>query len=343
MATRRNFSVLILEMSEKKDKILVTGGAGFIGSALVWALNRQGVDNILVCDALACDEKWRNLVPLRYADYIDSEDLLEAVDVGDDLGGVAKVFHLGACSATTETDAAYLMRNNFEYTKRLAHWALENDARFVYASSAATYGDGSQGMDDVDGDLDRLRPLNMYGYSKHLFDLYAQRAGILDQIVGLKYFNVFGPNEAHKGDMRSVVDKAFGQIQEAGRVKLFKSHHPDYEDGKQLRDFLYVKDAVAMTLFLADQANANGLFNIGSGVANTWVDLVEAIYAALGQEPRIEFIGMPEALREKYQYYTKADIGKLRLAGYKEEITPLKDAVADYVRNYLLPGKLLGE
>jgi ADP-L-glycero-D-manno-heptose 6-epimerase len=330
-------------MSKNKDKILVTGGAGFIGSALIWALNKRGVDNILVCDALASDEKWRNLVPLKYADYIDADDLLEAVDVGDDLGGVAKVFHLGACSATTETDAAYLMRNNFEYTKRLAHWALENEARFVYASSAATYGDGSQGMDDVDGNLDRLRPLNMYGYSKHLFDLYAQRAGILDRMVGLKYFNVFGPNEAHKGDMRSVVDKAFGQIQATGQVKLFKSHHPDYEDGKQQRDFLYVKDAVEMTLFLADQTEARGLFNIGSGVANTWLDLVEGIYAALGGEPKIEFIDMPEALREKYQYYTKADIGKLRAAGYQEEVTSLKGAVADYVQNYLAPGKLLGE
>lgn len=330
-------------MSKNKDKVLVTGGAGFIGSALIWALNRQGVDNILVCDALASDEKWRNLVPLKYADYIDADGLLEAVDIGDDLGGVAKVFHLGACSATTETDAGYLMRNNFEYTKRLAHWALENDARFVYASSAATYGDGSQGMDDGDENLDRLRPLNMYGYSKHLFDLYAQRAGILDRMVGLKYFNVFGPNEAHKGDMRSVVDKAFGQIQATGQVKLFKSHHPDYEDGKQQRDFLYVKDAVEMTLFLADQSDAGGLFNIGSGVANTWLDLVEAIYAALGEEPKIEFIDMPEALREKYQYYTQADIGKLRSAGYQEEVTSLKGAVADYVQNYLAPGKLLGE
>jgi len=268
---------------------------------------------------------------------------LDAVDMGDDLGGVSKVFHLGACSSTTETDAGYLMSNNFEYTKRLSYWALENNSRFVYASSAATYGDGSQGMDDVDEDLDRLKPLNMYGYSKHLFDLYAQRAGILDQIVGLKYFNVFGPNEAHKGDMRSVVDKSFGQIQETGGVKLFKSYHPDYEDGKQQRDFHYVKDAVKMTLFLADQSDANGLFNIGSGVANTWLDLVEAIYAALGQEPKIEFIEMPETLKEKYQYYTKADIGKLQAAGYKDDVTSLKDAVADYVQNYLTPGKSLGE
>jgi len=330
-------------MSDKKDKVLVTGGAGFIGSALVWALNEQGVDDIVICDALASDEKWKNLVPLRYADYIDAEDLLGAVEFGDDLGGVTKVFHLGACSATTETDAGYLMRNNFEYTKRLAHWALERDARFVYASSAATYGDGSQGMDDVDENLDRLRPLNMYGYSKHLFDLYAQRSGILDQIVGLKYFNVYGPNEAHKEDMRSVVDKAFGQIQETGEVKLFKSYHPDYEDGKQMRDFHYVKDAVKMTLFLSDQTDANGLYNIGSGVANTWIDLVKAIFEALGQEEKIEFIDMPETLKEKYQYYTKADIGKLQSVGYKEDVTLLKDAVADYVQNYLAAGKLLGE
>ncbi len=328
---------------EVGDRILVTGGAGFIGSALVWALNQQGQENILLCDSLGCDEKWKNLVPLRYADYIDADDLLDAVDMGDDLGGVTKVFHLGACSATTETDAAYLMRNNFEYTKRLAHWSLDKGARFVYASSAATYGDGEQGMDDVDEDIDRLRPLNMYGYSKHLFDLYAKRAGILDQIVGLKYFNVYGPNEGHKGDMRSVVDKAFGQIQETGGVKLFKSYRDDYEDGKQMRDFHYVKDAIKMTLFLADQKEANGLFNVGSGVAHTWVDLVEAIYAALDQEVKIEFIDMPETLKEKYQYFTKADIGKLRAAGYGDEVLALKDAVADYVQNYLAVGKLLGE
>ena len=331
-------------MSRSSDpRILVTGGAGFIGSAIVWALNERGFENILVCDRLHSDEKWKNLVPLKFADYIDADDLMTAVKRGDDLGGVAKVFHLGACSATTELDADYLMRNNFEFTKQLALWSLAQEARFVYASSAATYGDGAHGMDDKSADLNRLRPLNMYGYSKHLFDLYAQRHGILDQIVGLKYFNVYGPNENHKSDMRSVVNKAFAQIQETGKVGLFKSYRPDYEHGRQQRDFLYVKDAVAMTLFLSDHPEAGGLFNIGSGVANSWVDLAEAIFAALDREPVIEFVEMPEGLREKYQYHTLADITKLRSTGYEAQITTLRDAVADYVQNHLAKGLSLGE
>lgn len=330
-------------MNESTSRILVTGGAGLIGSAVVWALNQRGFENILVSDRLHADEKWKNLVPLRYADYLDADVLLEAVSSGDGLGGVDKVFHLGACSATTELDADYLMRNNFEYTKRLAHWAIERGSRFVYASSAATYGDGANGMDDRLEELHRLRPLNMYGYSKHLFDLYAQRHGLLDQIVGLKYFNVYGPNENHKGDMRSVVNKAFAQIEETGKVGLFKSYRSDYEDGRQQRDFLYVKDAVDMTLFLGDEVAANGLFNLGSGIANSWVDLAEAIFAALGKDPAIEFVEMPEGLREKYQYYTCADIAKLREAGYGRQVTPLRDAVADYVQNYLAKGLSLGE
>ncbi len=327
-----------------KRNILVTGGAGFIGSALVWALNESGHENVIVCDRLGTDEKWKNLVPLRYVDFIDADDLLEGVGRSKGyLGEIGAVFHLGACSATTERDAGFLMRNNFAYTKALAEWALELRARFVYASSAATYGDGSAGMDDKDGDLSRYRPLNMYGYSKHLFDCYAQRRGIGRSVVGLKYFNVFGPNEDHKGDMRSVVHKAFGQIAETGKVQLFKSYRPEYADGEQLRDFLYVKDAVAMTLHLAAQPLSGGLFNIGSGVASTWVQLAEAIFAALGRQPEIEFVEMPEALRGKYQYHTCADISKLEAAGSRVRPTSLRDAVHDYVVNYLAAGKRLGE
>lgn len=327
----------------QQPRILVTGGAGFIGSALVWALNQRGLDNILVSDRLGRDEKWRNLAPLRFADYLDADDLIAAVDRGDTLGGVEKVFHLGACSATTETDAGYLMRNNYGYTRRLALWSLARGARFVYASSAATYGDGSRGMDDRDPDLHRLRPLNMYGYSKHLFDLHARREGMLEKIVGLKYFNVFGPNEGHKGDMRSVVSKAFAEIQETGRASLFKSYRPGWEHGRQQRDFLYVKDAVEMTLHLADAPGAAGLYNLGSGEARSWMELAEAIFAAMGREPRVEFVEMPESLREKYQYYTCADIGRLRESGYAKPVTPLAEAVADYVVNYLAPGQTLGE
>lgn len=330
--------------SLKHQRILVTGGAGFIGSALIWALNQRGQENILVTDVLHTDEKWKNLVALKYADYMDAGDLLARVtDKPDSLGKFDVIYHLGANSATTERDAGHLMKNNFEYTKTLAHWAIATAARFVYASSAATYGDGEQGMDDKAEDISKLRPLNMYGYSKHLFDLYAQRASIARRIVGLKYFNVYGPNENHKGDMRSVVNKAFDQIRTTGKAQIFKSHRPDYKDGEQERDFLYVKDAVNMTIFLATQPLAGGLYNLGSGEARTWLQLVKAIFSALGLPPQIDFIDMPEQLREKYQYHTCADISKMRSLGYKDTITPLDDAVADYVKNHLGPGKLLGD
>jgi ADP-L-glycero-D-manno-heptose 6-epimerase len=326
-------------------RILVTGGAGFIGSALIWALNARGHDDILVSDILHSDEKWRNLVPLRYAEYVEGPTLRSRLAQNSSaFGKFSAVFHLGACSSTTERDASYLIDNNTAFTRELASWALASGARFVYASSAATYGDGSQGMDDNDPALERLRPLNMYGYSKHLFDLYARRLGWLDRIVGIKYFNVFGPNEDHKGDMRSVVAKAHVQIEESGKVQLFKSYDPKYRDGCQMRDFLYVKDAVEMTLHFAEKGAAcGGLFNLGSGEANTWLSLCDAIFAALGREPKIEFIDMPATLRAKYQYFTKADISKLRASGYVSPITPLADAVADYVRNYLVPGKRLGD
>ena len=321
-------------------RVLVTGGAGFIGSALVWALNRRGCERIVVCDRLGTDEKWRNLAPLRFADYVEADDLLPRLQSGA-LGKFDLVLHMGACSSTTETDASFLIRNNYEFTRDLAAWALGQKTRFVYASSAATYGDGSAGMDDDDGKLDKLRPLNMYGYSKHLFDLHAQRAGFLNQITGLKYFNVFGPNEAHKGDMRSLVHKSFGQVQAGGVIRLFKSYRSDFRDGEQKRDFLYVKDAVAMTLHLAASKRAGGLFNIGSGKARTWLDLARAVFAALKRKPKVEFIEMPEAIRDKYQYFTQANLSRLRAAGYTAPVTSLEDAVSDYVRNYLVPGKRL--
>ncbi|MCF7785690.1 MAG: ADP-glyceromanno-heptose 6-epimerase [Prosthecobacter sp.] len=331
-------------MKNTESRILITGGAGFIGSALVWELNRRGCENIVVCDRLSTDEKWKNLVPLKFADYIDGNDLLQAVQHSPaKLGHFDHVLHLGACSATTERDADYLMRNNYEFTKQLCQWSLANQTRFVYASSAATYGDGAHGMDDQMPDIHALRPLNMYGYSKHLFDLHARREGWLPNIVGLKYFNVYGPNEDHKADMRSLVHKACGQILATGKVQLFKSHRPDYKDGEQMRDFLYVKDAIRMTLHLAETPAAGGLFNLGSGAAHTWVELATAIFTALGKEPNIEFIDMPEHLQSKYQYYTCADITKLRGSGFSTEITPLAEAVRDYVQGYLVPDKRLGD
>jgi len=331
-------------MNNPDSRILITGGAGFIGSALVWELNRRGCENIVVCDRLSTDEKWKNLVPLKFADYIDGNDLLQAVQHAPaKLGRFDHVLHLGACSATTERDADFLMRNNYEFTKQLCQWSLANQTRFVYASSAATYGDGAHGMDDQMHDIHALRPLNMYGYSKHLFDLHAKREGWLPSIVGLKYFNVYGPNEDHKADMRSLVHKACGQILATGKVQLFKSHRPDYKDGEQMRDFLYVKDAIRMTLHLAETPSAGGLFNLGSGKAHTWVELATAIFTALGKQPNIEFIDMPEHLQSKYQYYTCADIAKLRASGFTQEITALTEAVRDYVQGYLVPDKRLGD
>src|ERR1017187_10150688 len=321
-------------------RVLVTGGAGFIGSALVWALNRRGCERIVVCDRLGTDEKWRNLTPLRFADYVEADDLLPRLQSGA-LGKFDLVLHMGACSSTTETDASYLIRNNYEFTRDLATWALGQKTRFVYASSASTYGDGSAGMNYDDGKLDKLRPLNMYGYSKHLFDLHAKRAGFLNRMVGLKYFNVFGPNEGHKGDMRSLVHKSTAQVQAEGVIRLFKSYRSDFRDGEQKRDFLYVKDAVAMTLHLAAGKKANGLFNIGGGKARTWLGLARAIFAALKHKPKIEFIEMPEAIRDKYQYFTEANLARLRAAGYTAPGTSLEDAVSDYVRNYLVPDKRL--
>ena len=322
------------------SRILVTGGAGFIGSALVWALNRRGCENIVICDILGTTEKWRNLTPLRFSDYVEAEALQPRLQSGA-LGKFDLVLHMGACSATTEKDASYLIRNNFEFTKDLALWSLANKARFVYASSAATYGDGSAGMLDDESKLDTLRPLNMYGYSKQLFDQYARRAGILDKIVGLKFFNVYGPNEDHKADMRSLVHKSTAQVRAEGLIRLFKSYRPDYKDGEQKRDFLYVKDCVAMTLYLAATKKTAGLYNIGSGEARSWINLANAVFAALKQKPKIEFVEMPESIREKYQYFTEANLGRLRSAGYKAPITSLDDAVADYVRNYLVPDKRL--
>lgn len=326
-------------------RVLVTGGAGFIGSALVWDLNRRGCDRIVVADRLGTSEKWRNLPPLRFEDYREADDLIPALESGQ-LGTFDLVLHLGACSSTMETDAQFLVRNNFEFSKRLATWAVESSARFLYASSAATYGSGDRGMDDSDpspATLARLRPLNMYGYSKHMFDLWASRHDLLGSITGLKYFNIYGPNEGHKGPMRSVVAKAFPQVRDQGRIQLFRSYRSEYADGEQRRDFLYVKDATAMTLHLAERPDAVGLFNVGSGETSTWIEVAEALFGAVGVQPSIEFIEMPESLRPRYQYFTRADIARLRETGYSAPITPLRDAINDYVRGYLAPDARLGD
>jgi ADP-L-glycero-D-manno-heptose 6-epimerase len=326
----------------EEGKILVTGGAGFIGSALIWSLNRAGLQNILVCDQLGEDDKWRNLAPLQFDDYIPSAKLIEYVEADSPaLREIQWVFHLGACSATTELDAGYLMENNYRYTKMLCDWALPRNARFVYASSAATYGDGANGMLDNEANIDSLRPLNAYGFSKQIFDCHAKHRALFSRIVGLKYFNVFGPNEWHKGDMRSLVNKAYDQVLESGKIRLFKSYQPKFKDGEQRRDFLYVKDAVEMTIHLAVTRGANGLFNLGSGESRTWIDLANAVFAALSRPAQIEFIDMPKAIRDKYQYFTQANIEKLKATGYQGPKFTLEHAVADYVQNYLVPHRHL--
>lgn len=320
-------------------RIVITGAAGFIGSALAWRLNQAGRNDLLLVDELATSTKWKNLVPLSYLDYMEKDDFLAALEGGAVGQDVEAILHLGACSATTETDVSFLARNNFEYSKRLASWCLDRSkpVRFIYASSAATYGDGAQGYRDDQTLVPGLRPLNAYGYSKQMFDLWNLHHGHLDQVVGIKYFNVYGPNEYHKGDMKSMVAKAFDQIQEAGRVKLFKSHRLDYRDGEQVRDFIYVKDAVDMTLHFLDAGMKGGLYNVGSGQARTWVDMMKAVFVAMGREPRIDFVPMPDILRDKYQYHTLADLSKLRSAGYGKPIRTLEEGVADYV-GYLEAG-----
>lgn len=316
--------------------IVVTGGAGFIGSAVVWKLNKMGIEKIIVVDELGKNEKWKNLNGLKFADFFYKDDFMELVLQRKVPFKVSSIIHLGACSSTTEKDADYLMDNNVRYSQELAKYCLESGARFIYASSAATYGDGSNGYDDDESKLDILRPLNMYGYSKHLFDTWIKRNGLIDKVVGLKYFNVYGPNEYHKGEMRSVVHKAFEQVRDNGKVRLFKSYRQDYKDGGQKRDFIYVKDAVEMTLFFLEHKEKNGIYNIGTGRAQTWIELVTALFDALEKPVNIEFIDMPEDIRGKYQYFTEANMKKLGDAGYDKPIMSVRDGVMDYVKNYLL-------
>lgn len=315
--------------------IIVTGGAGFIGSVFVWKLNEEGVDDILIVDELGESEKWKNLVKRRFSDYLHKESFLEMVLADKVPFQVKTVVHLGANSSTTERDAEHLMRNNYLYSRALAVWAVRNDVRFVYASSAATYGDGAQGFSDEDAVTRTLRPINMYGYSKHLFDLGILKNELGEKVAGVKFFNVFGPNEYHKGDMRSVVHKAFGEIRETEKVRLFKSYKPDYPDGGQMRDFIYVKDCVDVLWWLCRNPGVGGIFNLGTGVARTWNDLARAVFSALDMEPQIEYVEMPEGLGDQYQYFTEARMEKLRAAGYRAEFRSLEEGVRDYVVTHL--------
>ncbi len=312
--------------------IVVTGAAGFIGSCLVAALNTRGRNDLIVVDHYDGDDdpKKKNLAGKRYQRYYDKAEYLKLLKRDQFDFDVDCILHMGACSSTTLQDADYFQKNNFEYSCVVAEWAIKNKARLIYASSAATYGDGAQGYSDEESKIPSLKPLNLYGESKQRFDEWVLSHNYQDQMVGIKFFNVFGPNEYHKEDMKSVVAKAYDKAVTEGKMSLFKSYHPQYKDGGQMRDFIYVKDAVEVLMFFMKNLHVNGIYNLGTGQARTWNDLAGALFAAIGKQPHIEYIEMPEILRPRYQYFTQADMNKLRKAGYAKPFMPLESAVKDY-------------
>ena len=312
---------------------IVTGGAGFIGSCVVRTLNDSGIDDIVIVDNIASTDKWMNIRNKKYLKYVNKNDFLAELPTYE---GVDAIIHMGACSSTTEKDFDYLWKNNFEYTKALWNYCARKQISFIYASSAATYGDGKQGFDD-NIDIDLLRPLNGYGYSKQLFDLWVkhQAKEFPKQYVGLKFFNVYGPNEYYKGSMASMVFHGYNQIRESGQIKLFKSYDTNYKDGEQLRDFVYVKDVCSVIMWLLQNPGVSGLFNVGTGRARSFRELAEAIFHAMELETNICYIDMPEQLRSKYQYFTQAETNKLREAGYDKDFIGLDVGVKDYVLRYL--------
>jgi ADP-L-glycero-D-manno-heptose 6-epimerase len=316
--------------------IIVTGGAGFIGSAFVAKLNTQGINDSIIVDDINSNARAKNLANKRFSQYIGKSDFIESVKSGTLPGGISAIVHMGACSSTTERDLEYLRTNNFEYSKILAEYCVTHNIRYIYASSAATYGDGNKGYDDDVSRLNELKPLNPYGDSKQMMDLWARDKGLLSKIVGLKFFNVYGPNEYYKGHMASVAWKAFNTINETGSFSLFKSHRPDYKDGEQKRDFVYVKDCCDIMWWLLNNPSVNGLFNVGSGEARSWNDLLNALFSAMSKPVQINYIDMPPELRDQYQYFTEAPMARLRAAGYSAPLRTLEEGVRDYVTNHLV-------
>lgn len=312
--------------------IVVTGAAGFIGSCLVARLNEAGRQDLILVDHYDDDNdsKRKNLAGKKYLRFYSKAEFLKLIRRDQLDFDVDAVLHMGACSSTTVQDKEYFEKNNFEYSVHVAQWALARRARLIYASSAATYGAGENGYEDDESKAHLLKPLNLYGQSKQKFDLWVLENNYQSRMVGLKFFNVFGPNEYHKADMKSVVAKAFQRVKSEGKISLFKSCHPSYKDGEQMRDFIYVKDVVDVVMFFLDHPDVNGIFNVGTGRARTWNDLAAALFASIGKTPRIDYIDMPVELRERYQYFTQASMDKLRRSGYTKPFTPLEDAVKDY-------------
>lgn len=324
-------------MKMNKDQLIViTGGAGFIGSCVIRHLNDQGFHHLIVVDDLGEGEKWKNLVGKKFTDVFSKYELFDWLEGKE--SEIGAFIHLGACSSTVEKDASYLLENNYRYSVELAQYALENGHRFIYASSAATYGDGSNGFVDNQEALDTLHPLNMYGYSKQLFDLWLKNQGVLDQVVGLKYFNVFGPNEYHKGRMASTIMHFVPIALKEEPIRLFKSTDSRFGDGDQMRDFIYVKDVARLTCAFLEN-DAGGIFNMGTGNPHTWNQLARAVFKGLHKPEKIEYINMPIDLVGKYQNYTAADMRKTEKALGKLQMVPFEEAVVEYIRDYLIPSK----